>query len=1180
MELKRRKPSTTYSLTRWVNRAWLTEWLNDYNMRGENMNTRSIVSLLLLSISILTAGEVSGAGVSFGQGKYTDLRNCTAKDIKPPTCQFDVGQEIKDNFWVYTSNWQTKENEFVTLYRQDPDNNTNVLVMGVFGTLHGKNEFRKNNKLRQFNSGFIDDPQGTADRFYGHNPPVSFKFNQTGKYLIRFCHQGVDARTFSNLQDMLQATFNNMRENFHPTPTYDNYRICENNSEKHDYYFEIIPSSASNLSFKANDTTNGRPVSKANNNTYYLPYTTKSLKITPAILNETAQFNQVKNCDYYLDGNERNIKVVDKSIVYDSKKKQFKIKTDNSHNAILNTLLLRPGIDFNLTATCALTSKTNQQYTHLIQEKLKIHRNQAQPGVPHFTLSSRSKDDHSTTATSQFADWSSNTRYYIGVATDHSDTLLPFDDCEINEERHPYNSLSIQVNPSDIQSDNAVRNDKKYKYYGGTRDYKGTCSIGTSDSSPYSHYPVQKITIQNGFAITRYGPRIAQRNDFSGQFGEILLDDKNDEKVRPGKTFTLAINAQLAGHPVTGKGDFPYAIAQTTADSPLSSNQCLPSWKSNGSDGCRADLTTTVQQGTWRLQANPDLMETTTASVHMMGSNHEGIFSSSYPLVDKPITITPLLSLEGTFSPKPGSLTDKVYHHGSQFIVPASYILKGHTNGKLNDRYRGKLTALNVTLDNNLGADKAGTATLEVAGQPVTKNKDWDGHTKTDFMANGNALLAHDQSSNLLIPLTVTRSSHDPARVFATIKALGNFVGDNVDVVKKTALQPVQFTIELGPDLYPAKEAYHMEVNNGEPLTFSAGQKEPLTLKVNFNSLLAADKLATKEGIQATSMKITLPAGLQRAAEYPVQLFCNDGKACNSELNNRWDGKQHTDILQEHFLLKPDGRYSLIIPVMVNHDISAEPSPVTLTMSQNADIIGQDTRERIISKDSTTTESKPVEKIARGEITIFPLNAQDQTIVDGNKMNITVAVKNGQQNDPITLQTGSSTIPLHFKDKQNDIARFTSEHPLPMPTEATYSLKAQLNTNTVLLAGPTLGDPRQLSCTLVNDTNLGCTFRWKAPLPYVSGKALLSYNALNNADKQLKENNKGGVMVMEPEEARQKLHDSLQDLDSNGTWTDRQSFGNQDKPPRFTRPRDNKPEEQSLFEADKALPAQGTFEFN
>lgn len=1144
------------------------------------MNIRTVISLLLLSISILTVGEVSGASVTFGQGNDSDLRNCTTKDIKS-TCQFDVGQEIKDNLWVYTSNWQIKENEYVTLYHLEPDNN-NVLVMGILGTLHGENLF-KNKEIQQFDTGFIDNPQGTADRFSGHNPPVSFKFNQTGKYLIRFCHQGVDARSFSNLQDMLNAIFINLRGTIHPTPTYDKDRICEDISNKYDYYFEIKPRSVSKLAFNAIDTTSDRPVSKTNDNTYYPPYTTKSLKITPTILNEAAQFNQVKNCEYYLDGNERDIKAIDQPIVYKSKQKKFKVQTDNNHNAILNTLLLRPEIELNLTAICALTSKTNQKYTHFIQEKLKIHRNKAQPGVPRFTLSTSSSTDHSTTAADQYADWGRNTRYYIGVTTDHFDTLMPFDTCDINGRTYTYskfnNSLSqsIQLDSSDLHSSHADSNDGNYQRYGDSRDYKGTCNIGSNPDSDYHYYPVKDIPIQHGFTITRYGPRIAKRNDFAGQFGEISLDDKNDDKLRPGKTFTLTTSARLIGSPSTGNGDFPDALAQTTTDGNLQSNQCLSGWKSNGSDGCRADLSTIDQQGNWRLQANSNLMETTTAMVHMTGSNREGIFSSNYTLAHKQITITPLLSLEGKFSPEEGSLTDKVYHHGSRFTVPASYTLQGRTNGKLNNRYKGKLTALNVTLDNNLGADKAGTATLEVAGQPVTKNKDWDGHTKTDFMASGDASLAHDQSSNLLIPLTVTRSSHDPARVFATIEALGNFVGDNVDVVKESALQPGQFTIELGPDLYPAKEAYHMEVNNGEPLTFSVGQKEPLTLKVNFNSRLTADKLATKEGIQATAMNIILPPGLQRAAEYPIQLFCNDGKACNSEVNNSWDGKQHTDILQDHFLLKPDGSYSLSIPVMVNHDISAAPSPVTLTMSQNVNIIGQDTRARIVSKDSTTTESKRVEKIARGEISIWALNAH---IVDGNKMNITVAVKNGQQNDPITLQTGSSTIPLRFKDKQGDIARFTSEHPLSMPTEATYSLKAQLNTNTFLLAGPTLGDPRQLSCTLVNDTSLGCTFRWKAPLPYVSGKALLSYNALNNADKQLKENQKGGIMAMEPEDARQKLQDRLQDLESNGTWTHIKSFGNQSTFPRFTPPQGNKPEEQSLFEADKALPAEGTFEFN
>ncbi|WP_118987515.1 hypothetical protein [Photorhabdus sp. CRCIA-P01] len=1150
------------------------------------MNIRSIVSLLLLSISILTAGEVSGAFVKFGEGNDSDLRNCTTKDkdIKS-TCQFDVGQEIKDNLWVYTSNWQIEENEYVTLYRHDLDNN-NVLVMGVLGTLHGNNKFCNKN-LQQFNSGFIDDPQGTADRFSGHNPPVSFKFNQTGKYLIRFCHQGVDARSFSNLQDMLQAIFNNMRENFHPTPTYDNDRICENNSNKYDYYFEIKPRSVSKLSFNAIDTTSDRPVSRTNDNTYYPLYTTKSLRITPAILNETAQFNQVKNCEYYLDGNERDIKAVDQSIVYDSKQKKFKVQTDNNHNAILNTLLLRPEIELNLTATCALTSKTNQKYTHLIQEKLKIHRNKAQPGVPRFTLSTSSSTDHSTTAADQYADWGRNTRYYIGVTTDHFDTLMPFDTCDINGRTYTYskynNSLSqsIQLDSSDLHSSHADSKDGNYQRYGDSRDYKGTCNIGSNPDSDYHYYPVKDIPIQHGFTITRYGPRIAKRSDFSGQFGEISLDDKKDDKLRPGKTFTLTTSARLIGRPATGNGDFPDALAQTTTDSNLQSNQCLSGWKSNGSDGCRADLSTIDQQGNWRLQANSNLMETTTAMVHMTGSNREGIFSSNYTLADKQITITPLLSLEGKFSPEEGSLTDKVYHHGSRFTVPASYTLQGRTNGKLNNRYKGKLTALTVTLDNNLDADKAGTGTLEVAGQPDTKNKDWDGHTNKAFMTSGSsAALEHDQSSTLKIPLTVTRSSHDPARTFATIEALGSFAGDNVDVVKEPALQPGKFTIELGPDLYPAKEAYHMEINNSEPLAFSPGQKEPLTLKVNFNSRLTADKLATKEGIQATAMNITLPPGLQRAAKYPIQLFCNDGKACNSEVNNSWDGKQHSDILQDHFLLKPDGSYSLSVPVMVDHDISASPSPVTLTMSQNDKIIGQDTRARIVSKNSTTTENKRVEKIARGDIAILPLDAKDQTIIDGNKMNITVAVKNGQQSDSVTLQTGSSTIPLRFKDKQGDIARFTSEQPLPMPAEANYSLKAQLSTHNVLLAGPALGDPRQLSCTLENDTNLNCTFRWKAPLPYVSGAALLSYNALNNTDKQLTGNKKGGIMAMEPEEARQKLQESLQDLESNGTWTDIQSFSNKSTLPRFTRPHGNKPEEQSLFEAGKALPAKGTFEFN
>ncbi|WP_144240655.1 hypothetical protein [Serratia sp. FS14] len=890
----------------------------------------------------------------------------------------------------------------------------------------------------------------------------------------------------------------------------------------------------------------------------------------------------MQSCHYKIPASNQN------EVAGDYKSLNVKNKIGSRTEAELNSLLLKPTSTIQLIAECTLGADAYPDYTTPVSATINIQRNQAQPGVPFFTLGN-------TTASNQYADWAAGQDYNIGVTTENHTTLQPFDSCIINGKTYVYhNGLPFHVNSNDLRGS---CNNGNYTSCGGTRDYSGSCQIGIGGDSisPYHYYPVKDIAITHPFSITVYPPRITQGSDFEGKFTEVLVNNKavgETNKVRPGETVTVKSRVELKNK--TAHGDFPnVAVDTATTDSHLTGVVCKPDWESRrGDGGCHLNALeySRPKSGEWLLQVDANLMAETQATIKMVGSNYEGkIYSRSYNLAEETITIRPLVKLDAQLLPKQEALKDKVYHYGRQFTVPADYSLKGRNEpdilNKPNESYSGQLTALQVSLDKDLSGGDLAKATLKVNNQSVTPNPQWNGHEQDQFMAAGRgATLAHGELSKLDIPLNVTRSSDKTDPFFTTVRIGGRYTGNNVDIAAPT-LPEQAFILELGPDLYPADQAFQMAVNKGMALRFSPGQTDSVMLVVDFNSRLGAEKLATPEGIHDTAMQITLPKGLQRSTQGgekgKMMLICPERPDCNSELKGDWDGKTQRNILQPKFLLKPTGGYSLRIPlVLENKDVPS--SPVELTLSQ-AESIDQDIRARIVAWQSTVTEHKPVEQIARQKLSIFPLEYKEQTITLDNKMNITVQVKNAQPQDTVTLHAGNTAIAMQYQGNQGDVARFTSKTPQPMPTTAEYRLQAQVNNSSDMpLVGPQLGDPRQLNCTWEDGSPVHCDFRWHASLPFVSGSTLLSYQTLDETDKQLTASGKGGIMMMD-KETREKLHKRLEYMQPDGDWGSVKVFHFADSKPQdktsLPQPvaelQTEHIETQSLFETGKALPAEG-----
>lgn len=1124
-----------------------------YKVNHVKLNSLILKSLILIFFSIWGARAFAGcdaSGAQISPWSGGELKDCTASGNN--SCSFDINKTIHSGVWVCTKNLRSTEAQYIKIIYLESKKE----VMNLEGTLHGDNLFVVG-KATADHSYIKESDEELKNMFTGGNQVFSLSFKYPGSYRMDFCYSYTGTLVYSTV-DALR-----------------NLAMCH-----YTYYFNIKPD-VSTLSFTITDPDNKtNPQVGLEGGIYHPSYTVKKLIITPEVTNKNAAINNVQSCNYKIPADNQS------EVAGDYKSLNIKNKTGSRTEAELNTLLLKPTSTLSLIVECTLGADAYPDYTTSVPETINIQRNQAQPGVPFFTLGN-------TTAKNQYADWAPGETYNIGVTTENYNTLQPFDSCIINGTTYSYhNGLSFTVNSNALQGN--CSNDN-YTSCRVTRDYSGSCQIGGDTNSPYHYYPVKDIAIAHPFSITVYPPRITQASDFEGKFTEVLVNNKavgETNKVRPGETVTVKSRVELKNK--TAHGDFPNVVVDTaTADSHLTGVECKPDWESHrGNSGCHLNGLeySRSKSGEWLLQADANLMAETQATIKMIGSNYEGkIYSGSYNLAEETITIRPLVKLDAQLLPKLEALKDKVYHYGRQFTVSADYSLKGRNEpdilNKLNESYRGQLTTLQVSLDKDLSGGDQAKATLKVNNQSVTSNPQWNGHEQAQFMAAGRgAALAHGELSKLDIPLNVTRRSDKTEPFFTKVRVGGRYEGNNVDIADPI-LPEQAFTLELGPDLYPADQAFQMTVNKGIALRLSPGQTDSVMLVVDFNSRLGAEKLATPEGIQDTAMQITLPKGLQRSTQGgekgKMTFICPDRPDCNSELKGDWDGKTQRNILQPKFLLKPTGHYSLRIPlVLENKDVPS--SPVELTLSQ-AESIDQDTRARIVAWQSTVTELKPVEQIAHQELSIFPLEYKEQTIEPDNKMNITVQVKNAQPQDTVTLQAGSTAIAMQYQYNQGDVALFTSKTPQPMPTTAEYRLLAQVNDSSDMpLVVPQLGDPRQLNCTWEDGSPVHCDFRWHASLPFVSGSMLLSYQTLDETDKQLTASGKGGIMMMD-KETREKLHERLEYMQPDGDWGSVKVFHFADSKPqdRTSLPQPvaelqtEHIEQQSLFETGKVLPAEG-----
>jgi hypothetical protein len=921
---------------------------------------------------------------------------------------------------------------------------------------------------------------------------------------------------------------------------------------------------------------------------YYIPYSRHDNFIFHTSVNSHSEdYHQLDHCDFKCDdGSQCKGKIADINKLIDGP-----VDGNKSGSFTLHPQYIKPGQTIKIQSRCYLKSNTGYSGLREAQNSpviFSLHRNEANLGAPYFTLQptpikNTTSPGHDR-ATDQHVNWEDNINYAIGVAQEKNALISP-ETCTINSNKYNYKEGELLTVKSHlIKSEHADKGDRDYEHYGETVKYSGSCEVGQSEQSPYHAYPVTVDTIKNAFSITRKSPRITKKGDFKGsQFGN-FSPDGDKTKLRPGEKVTIDATAQLTG-------DFPHAVVQIVPkDSNLTNETCPNGWTKkdlqcviNVSDG-------TGQTKPWILQANNDLMERTTGAVTMTGSNYElDINSEIHSLDTKKVTITPVMTLEGKLEAAKDTLKNKVFHYGRQFTLAADYTLTGYTpDPRPNTAYKGKLTTLNVTPEAKmLAAGKASQPTLIVAGQTVAVNRQWNGRATLNLMGVANVALDHDQKVEFQVPLTVTRSTYDPKLTPVKVQAWGAYAPTNVDLKEGSKLMPSDLAIMLGPDLYPARNVYHMDVNPDQPLHVVSGSKQTLSLRVNFDSRLKKEQLVTPEGVRDTAMTITLPDGLKRDTDQSMSLYCGSVD-CSSKLKNDWDGKKHLNILAPHFLLEPNVEYTLSVPLVASREKFPDQPNVAVTMWQ-AQTVDQDTKERIViwdGADSATTVNKPIEIKQRGDIAVNPLNYKDQSI-DNDNVNVAVDIKNAQPTDQVTLTGGGISYPMKAKNPRaagpDSIVRF--EATIPMPAKPDYTLKVDVTPAapakpvSQTLVDPKLGDPRLLACEIQSGTTLACNLNWGEtalmPLPFLVSDALLSYDALK----------KGKNTLQMDDGAEAALLDNLMFLNGDGSWRDTLLFNKSDGKtpqalPDFSPPDDKK---KSFVvpgsSTDKALPARGHIRF-